>query len=204
LAKIYEDQILREEMRGRERIMKEQCMARMTRWKAKPKARVKRAPHPAAPGPIQADIVIHVATHMEGNPGYATWAATILTMDGLTEHSDWYVQVTQPLMELEAMIAVLTFTREHPGTVAIGTTAKWIAKHLTNGRAAIWRRNDWQGSSGAPIKNADSWAELLRLCDERKPAVTWLGHSSTPEMKHCNELAARTFGEGVRKAGGRS
>jgi len=100
---------------------------------------------------------------------------------------------TNRLLELDAMIAVLTVIEDLPGTVAIHVTAENTVGYLNNGQAKTWRERDWRKSGGDPVKNADSWAELLRRCEERHAIVAFIARGTTPEMKQCEFLAKQTF-----------
>ncbi len=189
LAQRYLDEIHREEVRAREKIIAAQCMS-MAASKAKSQARARLSTTPPKSKPIDADIVIHVAT-FTGNQGPGAWAASIVSPDGVAEESDFHRSITQPNLELEAMIAALTIVEGLPGSVAIHTTTKWIAEYLNNGRVERWRDNGWKKSGGDDISYPELWMELLRLFEDRRPAVASV--KSSPEMKKCLQLAKRTF-----------
>lgn len=194
LSQKLEGQIFREEKRVREQILADQCRASTAGYLAGSNARILRASE--TPKSIAADIMIHVTLHIPKNPGPGAWAATLVIKDGVTQESDWYPHVTQPLLELEAMIAVLTAIRGKAGTVAIHTTARWIADNLNNGTAEKWQANDWRKSSGDPVQHADSWAEVLRFVRQRAAAVAWLKRDATPEMAKVHQFARRAFQAG--------
>lgn len=189
LADIYEAQTQAEEIRAREKIMIERSMALA---KAASRNRIHRTLAGTTTKPIDADIVVNITTAMKDNPGPGAWAASIVTKDGTTNESEYYSNMTLPLLELESLIAPFNLIQEITGTVAIHTTAKWITEFLNSGQVGVWRDNGWKKSGRDTISNADSWIELIRLCEDRKAAVVWLDKSS-PEMKRCAQLPLRTF-----------
>jgi ribonuclease HI len=189
LAQKYEDQIQREEMCAREKILAEACMAKSTR-KSQSMARVQRVTDPKS---VSADVVIHVSTRMEANPGPGAWAASSVNKDGLTKESDYYPAITGPQLELEAIIAVLIVIENTSGTLAINTSAKWIAEYLNNGQVQRWQDNGWRKANGDPVANAESWKELFRLYKERDVEIAWVKPGTTPGMKQCGALAKRAF-----------
>jgi ribonuclease HI len=188
LAQKYQDLIFNEEIRAREGIIAEQCKAKTQSPKKKGRTRTSNGLKT-----IAADVVVHVATSMKKNPGPGSYAMTIINGNDVIEESDYHQHMTGPLLDLEATIAALRFVQDLPGTVAIHTSARSTVEYINDGLAETWRRNGWQRSSGDAVANADSWAELLRLCDLRKPLIAWLNRGSTSEMKYCEAVAAETF-----------
>lgn len=192
LAPKYEDEILREEMRAREAIMAERCKGLAS---ATPKARrvANQQPDKGTVKSIEADVVYYVSTHMKDNPGPGAFAVSVTTVDGTTKESGYYADITGPLLELEAMNAALLVTRDQPGTMAIHTTARWIADYLNDGTAERWKAHGWQKTDGTPLRNAESWATLMAYCEQREVKVAYVRHGATSEMRHCDDLAMRTY-----------
>lgn len=189
LASKYEDEIRNEEMRATEAILAKECMTRVAR-KATAMTCIKRSNGPES---VSADIVTQVTTYTKTNPGPGAWAASIVTAAGFTAESDYFPSMTKPLLELEAMIAVLTVIESCPGTVAVHTTAKWIVEYLNNGQVETWKANNWRKASGGSVAHVESWKELFRLFTERSVQVAWVESDTTPEMKKCGALAKRAF-----------
>jgi ribonuclease HI len=193
LAKKYEDQILHEQVRGNEEIIAAQCHAKTTDHTASSKARVARARSSASYQTIDAAVLVCVSTSMKDNPGPGSYGLTVTTSDGIMETSEFFPDVTGPLLDLESVIAALEALQPIPGTAAILATARYTVESINNGQVSRWEEADWMRSNGTPVANSESWAELLRLYRGRDVAVAWVGHGATPEMKRCDALAMRTF-----------
>ena len=183
MAQKYEDSINREEMRAREKIMAEQCMARV---------RTPQRKLPAAPT-VDADITIHVATHIKDNPGPGAYAMCV--DDGTPEdpYRHWEADTTGPHLELVAMNAALQRVESLGGSAVIYTTAANTAKYLNNGQAAKWKANGWRKADGDRVKHMELWAELLALYENRDPVIVYQASNATAAMRRCAEVAERPF-----------
>jgi ribonuclease HI len=61
---------------------------------------------------------------------------------------------------------------------------------MTKGWAARWQARGWTLRTGEPVKNADLWRQLLRLCDRHRVAFRWVrGHAGDRENERCDRLA---------------
>lgn len=143
-----------------------------------------------------ADVVVNVSTCMKGNPGPGAYGRTVETDEGEVETSDYCSSISGYLLDLEAMVAALRAIREQTGTVQINTTAESIVRYLNDGQVERWRDADWRKSGGKRIQHAELWAELLDLYELRGPNVVHARRDSTPQMRKCHSIAAKTFRTG--------
>ena len=176
-----ENEIMREEMRFREKINAEQCMDMV------------RTPRKKFTEPriVEADVTIHVATHMKDNPGPGAYAMCV--DDGTPVEVDYLADTTGPYLELVAMNAAVQRTTELRGWAVIYTTTANTANYLHNGQAEKWEANGWRKAGGDRVKHWDLWAELLARYEIRDPAIVHQPQGSTPAMRRCADVAKRTF-----------
>ena len=174
-----ENEIMREEMRFREKIIAERCMDMV------------RTPQKKFTEPriVEADITIHVATHMKDNPGPGAYAVSV--DDGSPVEVDYLADTTGPHLELVAMNAAVQRSAALPGSVVIYTTTANTANYLNNGQAEKWKANGWRKADGDRVKHWDLWAKLLAHYEIRDPAIVYLLQGATPAMKRCANAAKR-------------
>lgn len=100
-------------------------------------------------------------------------------------------------MELTAAIEALRFLGE-PHNVTVITDSQY----LQNGASEWmywWNRRGWTNTggrrgigNGKPLKNADLWKEIWRLCGIHNVVWKWVrGHDSCAENNRCDALAEK-------------
>lgn len=123
-----------------------------------------------------------------GNPGPGGYGAVLLYKQHRKELSRGYRLTTNNRMELMAAIAGLA-ALSHDCEVELTTDSQYVRQGITqwiNG----WKRNNWRTAAKTPVKNADLWQQLDRLCQRHKVHWHWVkGHSGHPENERCDELA---------------
>ncbi len=181
LAQKYEAAIMHQEMRDREKIIAEQCMARVHAPK-------KKLTEPPA---VDADITIHVATHIKDNPGPGAYAMSV--DEGTTVEVDYLADTTCPHLELVALNAAFKGVGATPGSAVIYTTAANTVKYLHDGTAARWKARGGRKAGGGPVIHWDLWAELLERYERPRTAVVHLASGDTPAMRRCAQFAKRPF-----------
>ncbi|HQI82856.1 MAG TPA: ribonuclease HI, partial [Deltaproteobacteria bacterium] len=64
------------------------------------------------------------------------------------------------------------------------------ANAVEKGWARRWRSMNWMRDKSHRAENADLWAELLDLAEERRVRFHWVrGHAGNRENERCDELA---------------
>jgi len=181
LAQKYEDQILRREVRDREKIIAERCMA-----KTRAAIRVPQTAYAAAE--------IYVATYMQANPGPGAYA--VVEEDGTLLAHDWPDHTSGYRLELMASIAAMEHTRACPSSVVIYTTGKSIASYLVDGQAARWRDNGWRKADGDQVAHRDLLERALDQYEKRCPSFMSCAPSASIAMRRCAMMAEEVFEAG--------
>lgn len=185
LAQHYENSIMHQEMCDREKIIAGRCMDMV------------RIPQKkfSEPRIVDADVTIHVATHMKDNPGPGAYA--IMADDGSTADVDYLAETTGWHLELVAINAALQSVKGVFGSAVMNTTAANIVKYLNNGQVAKWSANGWRKSHGEPIAHSELWRVLLARYEIRDPAIVVTARNASPAMRKCAEVAKQTFKSGT-------
>ncbi len=129
-----------------------------------------------------------------GNPGRGGWAYLIVTPDGTRiENAGGVRDTTNNRMELQAVISALHAIK-NTTDVCINTDSQYVKNGMTTW-IQNWKRKNWRGASGDPVKNKDLWMELDDAASKFKISWCWVrGHNGHPENERVDELA-RTAAE---------
>ena len=124
-----------------------------------------------------------------GNPGPGGWG-TILRYNGHEkELSGGEAQTTNNRMEMLAVIEGLKALKE-PCEVHLTSDSQYVCNAIQKGWARSWKKNNWIKSDKSQAKNADLWAELLKLLAVHKVNIVWVrGHNGHPYNERCDKLA---------------
>jgi len=129
-----------------------------------------------------------------GNPGPGGWGALLRL--GKHEKELWggEAQTTNNRMELTAAIQALAMLKR-PVQARVHTDSQYVLKGISEWIHG-WKRNGWRTSDKKPVKNADLWQELDRLCAPHRLEWIWVkGHAGHPENERADALANRGIDE---------
>lgn len=100
---------------------------------------------------------------------------------------------TNNRMELTAVIEGLKALKA-PCAVQVFTDSMYVCNGVMQGWAKRWEKMNWVHRGGlagvVPVKNADLWADLLRLTETHDVKIQWVrGHNGHVENERCDYLA---------------
>lgn len=134
-------------------------------------------------------ITIYTDGACSGNPGPGGWACILRWQGHEKSASGYAAATTNNRMELTAVIEGLHLLR-YPCAVTVYTDSSYLCNAFSRGWLSRWEKNGWMRSPEAPVKNADLWQEILRLC--RLHTVHFKkvkGHAGNPLNERCDALA---------------
>ena len=133
-------------------------------------------------------VCIYTDGACSGNPGPGGWAAILSCMGREKELSGGERETTNNRMELRAVIEALSALKE-PCEVELWTDSQYIARAITEGWLAGWKRRGWRRKEGE-LKNPELWQRLDALLGEHRVTVNWLrGHDGQEQNERCDALA---------------
>lgn len=129
-----------------------------------------------------------------GPGGYAC----ILRLGDVTrELVDSEARTTNVRMELTAIIHGLSVLKE-PCEVEIITSSQSIQQAMTHD-VASWQANDWQDTTGKPVKDQDLWKMLIALVSCHVVKWKWLsGIRREADQIYCAYLLRKAIRERAR------
>ena len=126
-----------------------------------------------------------------GNPGPGGYGIVIHDGNDIVERSQGYRLTTNNRMEVMAVLAALHATAD-AGSVRdtiVYSDSRYVVDAIEKGWASRWQAQGWKRSKRGQAKNADLWANLLKMIADRKVEFHWVkGHSGHPENERCDEL----------------
>ena len=133
-------------------------------------------------------VCIYTDGACSGNPGPGGWAAILSCMGREKELSGGERETTNNRMELRAVLEALSALKE-PCEVELWTDSQYIARAITEGWLAGWKRRGWRRKEGE-LKNPELWQRLDALLGEHRVTVNWLrGHDGQEQNERCDALA---------------
>lgn len=124
-----------------------------------------------------------------GNPGAGGWGAILRFGSAEKELSGGERATTNNRMELTAVIAALRALKE-PCEVLLTTDSQYVAKAITEGWLANWKRLGWKKADKTPVKNEDLWRQLDEQLMRHRVEFHWVkGHAGHAENERCDALA---------------
>lgn len=124
-----------------------------------------------------------------GNPGPGGWGVLLRFNGHEKTLSGAEAQTTNNRMELTAAIKGLnSLTR--PCVIVVSTDSEYVKNGITQWMVN-WKKRNWRGANGKPVKNIDLWQQLEAAVN-RHQQVTWewvKGHSGHPENERADKLA---------------
>ncbi|MCX8072197.1 MAG: ribonuclease HI [Candidatus Binatia bacterium] len=138
-----------------------------------------------------------------GNPGPGGWAAVLVSGPHRREISGFEPETTNNRMELRAAIEALRLLKR-PAMVDVYTDSEYLRQGMREWLPR-WKVNGWRTANRRPVKNADLWRELDRLCARHRVRWHWLrGHAGHPENERCDRLARAEISRHVQGKRGAS
>ncbi len=142
-----------------------------------------------AAGDTAGKILVYTDGGSRGNPGPGGYGAVILDGGERTELSQGYRLTTNNRMELMACIAALEAVPPS-SSVILHSDSRYVVNGMSRGWAKKWRENGWMRTRQEAAENADLWARLLDLCEDRRVRFVWVrGHAGHEENERCDALA---------------
>ncbi len=134
-------------------------------------------------------ITIYTDGSALGNPGPGGYGVVLRFNHHAKELSGGFRLTTNNRMELMACIVGLRALKR-PSTVILYSDSQYVTRAMNEGWARRWQEKGWMRTKTESAKNADLWAELLRLCAIHQVTFTWVrGHSDIPDNERCHALA---------------
>lgn len=134
------------------------------------------------------EVFVYTDGSCLGNPGPGGYGVVLKYKQYTKELSQGYQHTTNNRMELMAVISALQCLLE-PCLLHITTDSKYV-KNGIESWIALWKKNGWVTKSKEPVKNADLWKSLDKLCSVHDIKWHWVkGHSGHQENERCDELA---------------
>jgi ribonuclease HI len=142
-----------------------------------------------------ATVEIYTDGACRGNPGPGGWGVllryngTEKTLAGAEKDS------TNNRMELTAAIMGLNAVTR-PSEIVIVTDSQYVKNGITLW-IENWKKRNWKGANGKPVKNIDLWQQLEAAVN-RHNKVTWewvRGHDGHPENERADVLATNAIDE---------
>ncbi|MDS4016206.1 MAG: ribonuclease HI [Candidatus Accumulibacter sp.] len=123
-----------------------------------------------------------------GNPGPGGWGVLLMANGQEKELCGSEANTTNNRMELTAAICALqALTRSC--TVDLHTDSQYVQKGISDW-IGNWKRNGWLTAEKNPVKNADLWQRLDKLCSEHKVRWIWVkGHAGDIGNERADRLA---------------
>ncbi|GBD26308.1 Ribonuclease HI [bacterium HR30] len=142
-------------------------------------------------------VAIYTDGACKGNPGPGGWAAVLVSGRHRREMSGFEAQTTNNRMELKAAIEALRALKRR-AVVDLYTDSQYLRQGMQEWLPR-WKQNGWRTADRRPVKNADLWRELDRLCSLHDVRWHWLrGHAGHPENERSDRLARAEISKHVQ------
>jgi ribonuclease HI len=136
-------------------------------------------------------VVVYTDGGSLGNPGPGGYGAVMLFKGKRKELSGAFRLTTNNRMEMMACIMALRELKVS-SSVIMHCDSKYVVDGIMKGWARGWRTRGWMRTKTEKAKNADLWAELLKLCERHHVEFRWVkGHAGVAENERCDFLVNR-------------
>lgn len=126
----------------------------------------------------------------KGNPGAGGWGVLLNYNGHAQELFGGEKQTTNNRMELLATIRALEALKR-PCKVHLHTDSQYVQKGISEWIHS-WKQRGWQTANKKPVKNADLWKQLDRLCQQHEIEWIWVrGHAGHAGNEQADALANR-------------
>lgn len=128
----------------------------------------------------------------KGNPGPGGWGVLLRYKGQEKTLSGFEAHTTNNRMELMAAIKGLE-SLKRPCTVNLYTDSQYLRQGMM-GWINNWKKNGWQNTKKAAVKNADLWQLLDALATNHQITWHWIkGHSGHAENELADALANKAI-----------
>ena len=139
------------------------------------------------------ESVIYVSGAANPTSRIGSYALVILSQGTRHEQVEEAIDTTHNRMELTAAISALESLPEH-FRVTIISNSEYLVDAIKKKRIDSWEEDEWERSSGGPVKNADLWIRLLTAVRLHTVRFKWVDVSEDiPENKRCYKLAHKAL-----------
>lgn len=121
--------------------------------------------------------------------GCSGYGGYIEMPDGKTDlYEQSFAEGSNNLMELLAVTEGIYRLRSEE-QIQVNTDSRFVIRGLAQW-VHFWRHNNWQTAYGHPVKFADNWQQIDRLCEGKLIELNWIkGHSGHEAQSFCHHLA---------------
>lgn len=133
-------------------------------------------------------VKIYTDGACRGNPGPGGWGA-VLKYNGIEKDiSGAELHTTNNRMELTAAIEALQMLK-YPCRVILTTDSIYLKNGITIW-INNWKKRNWRGTGGKPIKNQDLWQKLDKIVTLHQISWHWIkGHNGNLYNERADKLA---------------
>jgi ribonuclease HI len=134
---------------------------------------------------LMSQLIIYTDGAARGNPGPGGYGAVLHWGSTIKEISQGYKHTTNNRMELMAVIAALKLLTREGLDITIYSDSAYVVNSVEKKWVFGWAKKNYAGK-----KNADLWAEFLRLFKKNNIKFVWVkGHASNQWNNRCDVLA---------------
>ncbi len=129
-----------------------------------------------------------------GNPGPGGWGAVLVSpkLSEIIELGGSKLKTTNNEMELEAIVAILSYSINNTDPLHIFTDSQYAINGITKWIHA-WSKNGWKTKDGTNVKNIFQWKTMFNLINERKKDTVHFhhinGHIGVPGNERADDIA---------------
>ena len=124
----------------------------------------------------------------KGNPGVGGWGALLLYGEHAKEIYGGELSTTNNRMEIMAVIQALALLKQ-PCIVHVYTDSVYVQKGMSEWIQG-WKQRNWRTAAKKPVKNAELWQELDKLCQQHQLEWHWVkGHAGDSGNERADQLA---------------
>ena len=124
----------------------------------------------------------------KGNPGPGGWGVLLRMGQHEKELSGSDPSTTNNRMEMTAVLMALGALIE-PCEIIVHTDSRYVIDGMTKWIHG-WKRNGWINASKQPVRNADSWPDLIEAAQRHTIGWHWVkGHNGHPANARVDKLA---------------
>lgn len=143
---------------------------------------------------MKTKVIMYTDGACKGNPGPGGWGVYLKYGNHEKELFGGEANTTNNRMEILAVInGLLELNR--PCDVVVYLDSQYVRNGVTSWMQK-WKKKNWKGSTGEPVKNQDLWQCLDKVLRDTMHSIEWIwvkGHSGV----HGNEKADALANRGV-------
>lgn len=117
------------------------------------------------------------------------YGIVFLYNDHKKEANEAFLNTTNNIMELTAVIKALSFLKE-PCEVELYSDSAYVVNAVNNKWIDKWMKNGWKNSAKEDVKNKELWVKLIHLINYHDVKFFKVkGHSNNEYNNRCDKLA---------------